>query len=107
MHAIGYREDLFKLKSEKQHTSYTKTSVADVGIKIWKDDTESKESLLWATVNGKLNLTVTKNELSANSSLMVVQGLTSALQTMGSTNMRIEVEPKTCWLIPSICGSSQ
>lgn len=107
MHAIGYREDLFKLKSEKKHTSYTKTSVADVGIKIWKDDTESKESLLWATVNGKLNLTVTKNELSANSSLMVVQGLTSALQTMGGTNMRIEVEPKTCWLIPSICGSSQ
>ena len=63
--------------------------------------TETKEPLLWATVNAKLNLTVTKNKLSANSSLMVVRGLTSTVQTMGRTNMRMEVEPKTCWLIPS------
>lgn len=95
MHATGCRKDyLFKLKSERQHTS-----CRNQNKEIWH--TETKESLLWATVNGKLNLTVTKNKLSAISSLMVVQGLTSTVQTMGRTNMRMEVEPKTCCLIPS------
>lgn len=100
----------FKLKSEeKQHTSCTETSVADAGIKIKKDNAQKlcclpliKESLLRATVGGKLNLIVTKNKLSANSSLMVVHRLTSIVQTTGRTNIRMDVEPKTCWLlIPS------
>lgn len=83
---------LLKWKSVKHHTSCTETSVAGVRIKIWKDGTQSKGSLLLATVNGKLNLTITKNKLSPNSSLLVVWGLTSAIQTMGRTSMRMEVE---------------
>lgn len=46
MHATGCRKNyLFKLKSEKQHTSCTDTSVADAGIKIRKDNTEELRSL--------------------------------------------------------------
>lgn len=103
MHAAGCRMDhLLKFKSEKQYISYTNTFVADTELKKknrWH--TETKESLLWVTVNGKLNLTATKKKLSANSSPLMARGLTSTVQTMGGTNMRKEMEPKTCCLIPS------